>query len=192
MAGMRGVEERPGGLRYRHAVVSPGEERILLQIFRDLDFEPVVMRGQPARRTVRHFGYTYDFDSCGLTRTDPIPGYLAEVRERCAETAGIDPRSFEQALVTRYPVGATIGWHRDARAFGTVVGGVSLGSDCVMRFQRRAAGGERRVFEQPLARCSAYVLAGAARWVWQHSIPAVAQERYSITFRTLSDADGGS
>ena len=106
--------------------------------------------------------------------------------------AGLDPVSFEQALVTRYPTGATIGWHRDARAFGTVVGGVALGSDCVMRLQRRAVGGERRVFEQPLDRRSAYVLSGAARWVWQHSLPAVAEGRYSITFRTLSDAVGGS
>ncbi len=54
-----------------------------------------------------------------------------------------------------------------------------------MRFQRRAAGGERRVFEQPLERRSGYVLSGAARSVWQHSIPAVAQERYSVTFRTV-------
>jgi alkylated DNA repair protein (DNA oxidative demethylase) len=192
MAGMRGVEECPSGLMYRQEVVSPEEEQTLLQTLRHLDFDPVVMRGQPARRTVRHFGFTYDFDSWGVARTDPIPNYLAELRGSCAEMAGIDPASFEQALVTRYPVGATIGWHRDARAFGTVVGGVSLGSDCVMRFQRRAAGGERRVFEQPLARCSAYVLSGAARWAWQHSIPAVAQERYSITFRTLSGVDGGS
>jgi alkylated DNA repair protein (DNA oxidative demethylase) len=188
---MRGVEERPNGLMYRPAVLSAGEEQMLLETLNDLDFEPVAMRGQPARRTVRHFGYTYDFDSWGLTRTDPIPDYLAKLRVRCAEMAGIDPMSFEQALVTRYPAGATIGWHRDARAFGTVVGGVSLGSDCVMRFQRRAAGGERRVFEQPLARRSAYVLSSAARWVWQHSIPAVAQERYSITFRTLSNAARG-
>lgn len=55
-----------------------------------------------------------------------------------------------------------------------------------MRFQRRAAGGERReVFEQPLERRSGYVLSGAARSAWQHSIPAVAQERYSVTFRTV-------
>lgn len=190
---MRGVEERPHGFMYRSAVVSTAEEQMLLQVFGDLDFEPVVMRGQPARRTVRHFGFTYDFDPWALTGTDPIPDYLSAVRIRCAEMAGIDPTTFEQALVTRYPVGATIGWHRDARAFGAVVGGVSLGSDCVMlRFQRRAAGGERQVFDQPLARRSAYVLAGAARWVWQHSIPAVGQERYSITFRTLSGHADGS
>jgi alkylated DNA repair dioxygenase AlkB len=54
-----------------------------------------------------------------------------------------------------------------------------------MRFQRTAAGGERRVFEQPLERRSAYVLAGAARAVWQHSIPPVPALRYSVTFRTI-------
>jgi alkylated DNA repair dioxygenase AlkB len=55
----------------------------------------------------------------------------------------------------------------------------------VMRFQRRASGGERRVFEQPLAKRSAYVLAGAARSAWQHSVPAVKQERWSVTFRQV-------
>lgn len=69
--------------------------------------------------------------------------------------------------------------------FGPAVVGVSLGSDCVMRFQRRTPDGERLVFEQALGRRSAYVLAGAARSVWQHSIPPVAETRYSITFRTV-------
>jgi alkylated DNA repair protein (DNA oxidative demethylase) len=73
-------------------------------------------------------------------------------------------------------------------AFGGVVVGVSLGSACVMRFQRTAAGGERRVFEQPLAPRSAYVLTGAARWTWQHSIPSVAEDRWSVTFRQLAPA----
>jgi alkylated DNA repair dioxygenase AlkB len=53
-----------------------------------------------------------------------------------------------------------------------------------MRFQR-GTGTARRVYEQPLAPRSAYVLAGSARSAWQHSIPAVPDLRYSITFRTL-------
>jgi len=185
---MRGAEERPDGLIYRPGVVSAAEEQSLLTAVRDLDLEAVVMRGQTARRTVRHFGFTYSFDSGELVPTDAIPDYLTDMRARCAEMAGVEPLSFAQALVTRYPPGATIGWHRDAPAFGRAVAGLSLGSDCVMRFQRRAAGRERRVFELPLAPRSGYVLTGAARWVWQHSIPAVAQERYSITFRTLKAA----
>jgi hypothetical protein len=32
---------------------------------------------------------------------------------------------------------------------------------------------------------SGYVLSGAARYAWQHSIPPTKALRYSITFRTL-------
>jgi alkylated DNA repair dioxygenase AlkB len=38
-----------------------------------------------------------------------------------------------------------------------------------------------------LERRSAYILSGAARWNFQHSIPAVKELRYSITFRTWRD-----
>ena len=185
---MRGVEEEPNGFTYRATVVNVEEERSLLRLLRGLDFGPVVMHGQAARRAVLHFGYAYDFDTWELTQTDPMPDYLTDIRARCAELTRTDPALFEQALVTHYPSGATIGWHRDANAFGPVVAGLSLGSDCLMRFQRRAAGGERRVFEQPLERRSGYALTAAARWAWQHSIPAVQQERYSITFRTINRA----
>jgi DNA oxidative demethylase len=185
MVAMRGVVERPTGLTYRPAVLSFGEEAALLDRFPHLDLQAVVMRGQAARRTVRHFGFAYGLESWALSPTDPLPDYLFELRGRCAAVAGIEPAAFEQALVTRYPAGATIGWHRDAAAFGSVVAGASLGADCLMRFQRRARDGERRVFEQPLEHRSIYVLAGAARAVWQHSIPAVAQERCSVTFRAV-------
>jgi alkylated DNA repair protein (DNA oxidative demethylase) len=41
------------------------------------------------------------------------------------------------------------------------------------------------VYEVELAPRSAYVLAGAARSNWQHSIPPVPDLRFSITFRQL-------
>lgn len=185
MAGMRGVVEEPAGLRYEPDLLSPEEERELLHRIEGLTFEPVVMRGQTARRTVRHFGHGYDFDSWQLRAVEPIPPYLLPLRDRCADLTDRPPDAFAQALVTCYPPGATIGWHKDAAAFGSVVLGVSLLSPCVMRFQRVAGRGERRVFEQPLEPRSAYVLSGAARSVWQHSIPAVRELRYSVTFRTV-------
>jgi DNA oxidative demethylase len=89
--------------------------------------------------------------------------------------------------VTRYPTGATIGWHRDAPMFGPSVVGISLLGACEMRFRRRAGDSFVR-FTQPLPARSAYVLGGPARAVWQHSIPAVPSLRYSITFRTLRAA----
>lgn len=58
------------------------------------------------------------FDSGELAPAEPTPDYLLDVRAWCAELASVGPAAFEQALVTCYPVGATIGWHRDAPALG--------------------------------------------------------------------------
>src|SRR4051812_12526329 len=181
MAGMRGTVEVPAGLIYRPDLLDEAEQEELVTRLHDLRFDPVVMHGQTARRTVRHFGFGYDFDTWDLQASEPIPAWLLGARECAAAVSGRPAEDFAQALVTRYPPGASIGWHRDAAAFGSVVLGVSLLSACVMRFQR-VAGGERRVFEQPLEPGSAYVLSGAARGAWQHSIPAVLDLRYSLTF----------
>jgi DNA oxidative demethylase len=68
--------------------------------------------------------------------------------------------------------------------FGPKVVGVSLAATCRMRFQR-GKGERRQVAEVILEPRSAYVLSGAARYVWQHSIPPTKALRWSITLRTL-------
>jgi alkylated DNA repair dioxygenase AlkB len=121
----------------------------------------------------------------------PIPGFLLPLRERCAGLAGEEADRFVEVLITEYPPGAGIGWHRDAPMFGAVVG-VSLLSACRFRFQR-GRGADRETRAVTLAPRSAYVLDGDARWRWQHAIPPLAAPRYSITFRVLSqDAGPGS
>ena len=90
-------------------------------------------------------------------------------------------------LVTEYPPGATIGWHRDRPEFGDVVG-ISLLTPCVFRLRRRKGPGWERA-SLTVDRRSAYLLRGSVRTDWEHSIPAVAALRYSITFRTLRPAD---
>ena len=181
----RTVTEQPGGLRYAPDLLTAAEEAGLLREVEGLEFGDVRMRGQTAKRTVRHFGWDYEYESWQLVPGDPFPAWLEQVRDRCAawaELASAD--SFVQALVTRYPAGAGIGWHRDAPMFGEPVVGVSLRAPCRMRFQRRA-GDERRSFELQLEPRSVYALSRSARWAWQHSIPATPDLRYSITFRTL-------
>jgi DNA oxidative demethylase len=183
MAAMRGVVEEPDGLRYVPGFLSAEEEGRLLQRMRSADYGEVRLHGQAARRTVRHYGYQYAFDSGQLSPGEPIPPWLLDVRVRSAQLLGRDPEALAEALLTRYPPAATIGWHRDAPAFGDVIG-ISLGSTCRMRFQR-GKGEARRVFEQVLEPRSAYVLSGPSRTSWQHSIPPVPQERFSLTFRTV-------
>jgi DNA oxidative demethylase len=176
--------ERPEGLLYVEDFISPAEERKLLDLFDELDFRTLEMRGQTARRTVRHFGLDYDYENGALVPADPLPAEMQWLRERVAEIMERDPEDLVQILVSRYPEGAGIGWHRDAPMFGSKIAGVSLLSPTRMRFQR-TVGGERSVGEQQLVPRSAYVLSGKARWSWQHSIPATKSLRYSVTFRTL-------
>ena len=178
------IVEEPEGLVYRPDFISAGEERGLVALMERMDFHEVRMRGQAARRTVRHFGYDYDYEAWKLTPAASLPRELVALRDRCAELAGVGPDELAQALVSRYPAGAGIGWHRDAPMFGPKVVGVSLLSGCRMRFQRRAQG-VRRLYELTLEPRSAYVLGGKARSAWQHSIPATKGLRYSITFRTV-------
>jgi DNA oxidative demethylase len=186
MGRMRGTVERPEGLRYAPDLLDDAQEAALLQRLASLELGEVRLRGQVARRVVRHYGVDYDYDSARVTPGAPVPSWLDDVRARAAGLLGRGAGDLAEVLVTRYPPGATIGWHRDAIAFDEVVG-VSLGSPCLMRFQR-GTGDRRRVFEQALEPRSGYVLAGPARTAWQHSIPAVPAERYSLTFRTLRRA----
>src|SRR3954451_82324 len=179
----RSPSEEPEGLVLRGELLTAGEEVALAERLAGLRFDPIVIHGQAARRTARHFGLGYDYESRTPQPGEPVPDWLGPGRARAAGLAGVEPDALVEVLVQRYPVGATIGWHRDAPAFGIVVG-VSLCGRCRLRFQRGSGDG-RRVWEVPLEPRSGYVLDGAARWSWQHSIPPAKEPRYSITFRTL-------
>jgi alkylated DNA repair protein (DNA oxidative demethylase) len=171
------------GLVYVPDLLTDEEEKALLEDLEQLDFEEIRMRGQTARRTVRHFGLDYDYERWQVTPTEPLPESFEWLRERAAGLVERKSEELAEVLITRYPPGAGIGWHRDAPMFLEVIG-VSLASACRMRFQR-GKGSERRTFELELEPRSTYVLAGSIRWQWQHSIPATEELRYSITFRTL-------
>lgn len=175
--------EEPEGLVYRPKLLTIDEDEQLLSTLDELRFDPIVMHGQAARRTARHFGLDYDYEARTPMPGEPVPEWLEPVRARAAEFAGVKPEELAEILVQRYPPGSTIGWHRDAHAFDTVVG-VSLGGKSRLRFQR-GKGEERRVWEVLLEPRSGYVLSGPARRSWQHSIPPTKELRYSITFRTL-------
>jgi alkylated DNA repair dioxygenase AlkB len=179
----------PEGLVYRPGFLSPDEEAELIAELEDLRFDPIVMHGQAARRTARHFGLGYDYERRQPEAGEQPPGWLEDLRARAAGLVGLEAEELVEMLVQRYPVGSTIGWHRDAPAF-ELVAGVSLGGDCRMRFRRSRATAETS--EILLEARSAYVLRGAARWSWQHSIPPTKEERYSITFRSLRPASARS
>lgn len=177
------AEEWPEGFLYREEFLSKGEEAELLRIFGGLEFAAYDYHGYLAKRRIARYGVNYDINTQKLSESvQPVPDFLLGVRERAAELAGVAADELAQAMVSEYSVGAPIGWHRDAPQFGVIVG-ISLGSTCRMRLKPYE--GKGKILSLRLEPRSIYVMRGAARSRWQHSIPAVEEMRYSITFRTL-------
>lgn len=174
----------PEGLVVREDFLSVAEEQKLLDACRQLPFAPFQFRGFEGFRRVASFGWQYDFNRGRLCQAAPIPDFLRVLE---ADLATFDPGGFDQISVLEYRPGAGIGWHRDRPLFGSVVG-LSLLAPCRFRLRRAGNDGwERYAFiAQPR---SAYVLSGAARWEWEHSVPSVDALRYAITFRKLIDHD---
>jgi len=180
----------PEGLTYVPGFVSEAEQRDVLAVLATIELHPYVLHDTPSRRLVRSFGLAQVTGGYDAGPVAPIPAELEWLRERCAGLMGREPRDLVDLLVTRYPPGAGIGWHRDAPTFGEV-SGISLLTACRMRFRR----GRPRAWETAeltLEPRSAYVLSGPARTQWQHHIPAVTSERWSMTFRTLRHAAAGT
>jgi alkylated DNA repair dioxygenase AlkB len=179
--------ELPDGFRYQRDLITPDDERSLLQGIGNVEFSAFEMRGAVARRRVAFFGRSYD---AGRRDTPPLPAFLLPLRDRVAEWTAIDPSAFAMALINEYPPGAPIGWHRDAPQYD-IVAGISLLSACRMKFRPYLAPGASvqgrcaATHEITLEPRSGYVMAGESRARYEHHIPAVAALRYSITFRTL-------
>jgi alkylated DNA repair dioxygenase AlkB len=177
----------PPGFKYQANIISEDEEQALLRFIKDLPFREFEFQGFTAKRRVVSFGWHYDFNGGGLTKTEDFPDFLHEARERAERFAAIAPRSLQQVLITEYSPGAAIGWHKDRSVFGDVVG-ISLLSPCVFRLRlKRGTRWERR--NLTAAPRSIYLLRGTARSEWEHSIPAVEKLRYSITFRNVLQKD---
>jgi DNA oxidative demethylase len=186
-------ESVPPGFALRHNFVDEGEERALVSEIEQLEFSRVEMRGGVAKRRTVHYGWTYGYDARATQPGVAIPAFLLPLRAKAAEWAGIEADAFAEALVTEYPAGAGIGWHRDAPMFGDIIAGVSLLSPCRMKFRPYVSPKDlvagraprRATHEVELPERSGYLIAGSARREFEHSIPDTPAARYSITFRTL-------
>jgi len=177
------VAALPEDFVYRPELVTPEQEVELIEHFRELDFREFEFQGYLGKRRVVSFGLHYDFGERRVTEAAEIPTFLLSLRDRAAGFAGIASAALEHALVTEYTAGAAIGWHRDRPVFGDVVG-ISFGSSCRFRFRRKQGSGWERtsVLLEPR---SAYLLRGAVRHQWEHSIPPAEDLRYSVTFRSV-------
>lgn len=173
----------PDGFRYYEGAITSAEEKELLNFIELLEFLPYVMRGQASRRGIVRFGHDYGPVGGDHHTVRPLPTELLRLRDRSAEIAGLSSKDFVASVVTHYPPGATIGWHSDMTMFGPVVFGVSLAAFCTFKLRPKAE--PKKIYKLNLEPRSLYVMEGKVRSDWEHSIPPVKQNRYSITFRTV-------
>jgi len=180
---------RPAGLVYDSDFIGDDEQSRLLLAIRDVPIHDAQYFEYTAKRRVASFGSSYDFKTRDLHEAEPLPEFLIALRRRVAQRALVPEDDFAQALITEYRPGTPLGWHRDAPNY-EVIAGVSLGGQCRMRFRPYPPrpGRDPRTFALELAPRSVYVMRGDVRWQWQHSITATREQRWSITFRTLSRA----
>ncbi len=174
---------QPDGLRYAPNFISTSSEQALIAHVEALPLQPFQFGQFEGHRRVAWFGYRYDYTLRRLQQAEPIPAWLSEVVAQVEAFGGANTR-IAQVLCTSYDVGVGIGWHRDKPHFGEVFG-LSLGSACKFRFRRRSGQSWERVTLEAEPR-SLYLMAGASRHEWEHSIPPVAAPRWSITFRTMA------
>jgi alkylated DNA repair dioxygenase AlkB len=174
----------PEGLRYAADFISPETERELIGRVAALPLKPFQFGQYEGRRRVASFGFGYDYTLRRLRESEPIPEWLDPILKQVEAFGGPETR-IQQVLCTEYDTGVGIGWHRDKPPFDRVFG-LSLASACKFRF-RRAAGEKWQRFTLDAAPRSLYMMSGASRHAWEHSIPAVEAPRYSITFRTMAE-----
>ena len=174
----------PEGFRYQPDFIDPQTEAALVQHLRMLELKPFEFHGHLGNRRVVSFGLRYNYDQREVQNAPQIPTFLDDLRAKAAAFANRSAHEVKQVGVNEYRPGAGIGWHRDKPEFGDVIG-VSLLMSAKMRLRKQdGQKWERRLLVlQPR---SIYLLSGASRREWEHSIPPVEKLRYSIMFRTLA------
>lgn len=174
----------PAGLVYQSEFLSPAQESELLAVIRTLPLKEMQYKQYTARRRIVSYGKRYDFDTHHLDTGPDLIDALLPLRNRVAGWLGVRPTAFEQVLVAEYSPGTPLGWHRDVPDFEDIVG-VSLLAPATMRFRPYPpASLPSKTRELVVEPRSIYLLRGASRWEWQHSVAPVDALRYSITFRT--------
>ena len=178
----------PEGFIYYPQFISQEEEAILLTEISKIELHNMDYHGHKANRKVTSFGYDYNYENNKLTKGKDIPAAFNFLLEKVAEHLSIEQKNFAELLITEYPVGAVINWHRDVPQFD-LIAGISLLSDCTFRLRPYDKTKQTRssVISFPVQHRSLYVMKGIARWNWQHSTAPVKEVRYSITLRTLGN-----
>ena len=176
----------PSGFSYQPDFLTHNEETRYIEAIKKIELHKLIFQGFEAKRKTASFGQDYNFDKRTISKGKPFPGELNPLIEKVADHLSMNRAAFGELLVTEYPVGSVINWHRDAPAFDMIVG-ISLNADCIFRLRPydKAKRSRSSVISFPVLRRSIYIMKEESRTDWEHSIAPVKNLRYSITLRTL-------
>jgi alkylated DNA repair dioxygenase AlkB len=175
----------PPGFVYFEDFLTVDEETRLYNEIQKIEMKNMQFQGYEAKRKVASFGYDWSFEKRMLSKGKDIPAEFDTLINKVANHLPFE-KNIAELLVTEYPVGSVIDWHRDAPPFD-IIAGISILSDCVFRLRPydKLKRSRSSIISLPVKRRSLYAMSGIARNNWEHSIAAVKQLRYSITLRTL-------
>jgi alkylated DNA repair dioxygenase AlkB len=182
----------PEGFSYIADFIDTQEENELLLAVQQVEVHNMRFQGYEAKRKTASFGYDYSFEKRSLSKGKEIPEAFHFLVHKVATHLSLQSEDIAELLVTEYPVGSVINWHRDAPPFD-IIAGISLQADCIFRLRPhdKSKQGRRSIISIPVKRRSLYLMRGKARSDWQHSISPVKETRYSITLRTLRSRSFG-
>lgn len=183
----------PEGFFYIPGFITEAEEKHLCELISTVELHTFHFQGYEAKRKVASYGYDWSFEKRVLSKGREIPQEFNFLIEKLSNHLSIKSEDFAELLITEYPVGSVINWHRDAPPFD-LIAGISLLSDCTFRLRPHDKAKQSRasLISFAVERRSLYIMQGAARTEWQHSVLPVKKVRYSITLRTLKAKTPGN
>jgi alkylated DNA repair dioxygenase AlkB len=178
----------PEGFNYYPGFITEAEEEQLIQIIKGIELKPMQFHEYTAKRNVKSFGRGWSFTEQELKQGEPIPEAFDFLIEKIATQLSIPFENIAQFLVTEYPAGSLINWHRDAPPFEAIAG-ISLLTDCTFKLRPHEKEKQTRsnTISLNVQRRSLYTMEEAAKNEWQHSTVAGKRVRYSLTCRTLKN-----
>lgn len=176
----------PTGFTYYSSFISAEEESKLIDIIKKFDLQNMKFHEYEAKRKVISFGNGWSFTEQRIKQGNPIPAEFNFLVEKIANKLATPVTSIAQFLITAYPVGSVINWHRDAPPFETIAG-ISLLSSCTFKLRphEKQLQTRKATVSLNVEPRSLYIMTNEAKTEWQHCTAPVEKMRYSLTFRTI-------
>src|SRR5690349_8009516 len=110
----------PEGFAYYPDFLDVNEEQEFLQAIVNTELHSFNFHGYEAKRKVASYGYDWSFEKRSLSKGKEIPAAFHQLIQKIASHLSFPETLFAELLITEYPVGSVINWHRDAPPFDII------------------------------------------------------------------------